>query len=196
MRRNRFLLVLGLLPLLVSLGLAGLAGSPVGARSGGLQALIVGGGPEPHHNQVAIERNVHYLSRLLPAGVPRSILFADGDAKAKTVLYEEETRALPAAERVFTLLFGSREDASPTVERFRAPDLGHMDGPAESAAVARAFERLKQSDPGSVLLYFTGHGSRARSGDLDNNVSTCGTGTSFRCGTWPGISPPCRRTRR
>jgi hypothetical protein len=169
MRRNRSFLIPAL-PLLIALGLSALVWSPVGARAGGLRVLIVGGGPEPDHNQVAIERNVYYVSHLLPAGVPRTILFADGDPHSKTVLYEEDGRPLPPAERVLALLFGSREDASPTVERFRAPNLGRLDGPAERDAVAGAFDRLRRSDPGSVLLYFTGHGSPDRKGDLDNNV--------------------------
>jgi hypothetical protein len=96
MRGNRSILV-SALPLLVAIGLSTLVWSPVGARAGGLRVLIVGGGPEPDHNQVAIERNVHYVSRLLPAGAPRTILFADGDPASKTVLYEEEARPLPPA---------------------------------------------------------------------------------------------------
>jgi hypothetical protein len=134
-----------------------------------MRVLIVGGGPEPEHNQVAIERNVHYVSRLLPAGVSHITLFADGDPSAKTVLYEEQAKPLPPGEHAFTLLFGNPGEASPTVERFRAPDLGRLDGPARRAAVTGAFEQLRRADPGSVLLYFTGHGSRARDGNLDNN---------------------------
>jgi hypothetical protein len=158
------------LPFLAALLLALLAGSSIGARSADLRALIVGGGPEPEHNQVAIERNVHYVSRLLPAGAPRLTLFADGDTKSKTVLYEEQPREQSPGEHVFELLTGSEEDASPTVQRFRAPDLGHLDGPARRPAVAHAFDQLRRTDAGPVLLYFTGHGSRAQDGNLDNNV--------------------------
>ena len=72
MRYNRFVTARRpALPMLTALLLALLVGSPIGARSTDLRALIVGGGPEPEHNQVAIERNVHYVARLLPAGVPR-----------------------------------------------------------------------------------------------------------------------------
>jgi hypothetical protein len=148
---------------------AGLTWRPVGAGSVGLRALIVGGGPEPEHNQVGIERNVAYFARLLPAGTPRYTLFADGDTAAKTVLYEEQPRTLPPGERAFALLFESREEAWPTVQRFRAPKLGRLDGPAKRAAVSGAFQWLQRGDPDQVLLYFTGHGSRARNGDLDNS---------------------------
>lgn len=149
--------------------LAVLIAAPLAAWGAGMRVLIVGGGPEPEHNQVAIERNVHYVSRLLPAGVPCLTLFANGDPNAKTVLYEEEPQPQPPGEHAFGLLFGDPEAASPAAARFRAPDLGRLDGPARRAAVAGAFEQLRRNDPGSVLLYFTGHGSRARDGNLDNN---------------------------
>src|SRR3954453_9267230 len=113
MRRNRFVTARRpALPLLTALLLALLVGSPLGARSTERHALLVGGGPEPAHNQVAIERNVHYVARLLPAGAPRLTLFADGDPKSKTVLYEEELKQQPPPEHVFELLTGSEEDAS------------------------------------------------------------------------------------
>jgi hypothetical protein len=169
------------LPLLAGLLVVGLTGGALGQRvppagrvdaraEPGLRALIVGGGHEPEANQVAIERNVHYVSRLLPAGAPRVTLFADGDTTSKTVLYEEKPRALPQGERAFALLFSTRDAASPSVLKFRAPALGKLDGPAQRAAVASAFERLRHGASRSVLLYFTGHGSRARDGNLDNNT--------------------------
>jgi hypothetical protein len=155
--------------LLAGLLLVALAWNPAGARSSGLQVLIVGGGPSPEHNQVAIERNVHYVSKLLPPDTSRVTLFADGNPAAKTVLYEEQPRQQPPGEHAFALLFGSREEAAPTVQRFRAPSLGRLDGAARRGPVATAFERLRRSAPEPVLLYFTGHGSRARDGNLDNN---------------------------
>src|SRR5438132_7860667 len=121
MPRNRRLASSGFtLPFLVGLVTVALIWSPVGAREISLRTLIVGGGPEPEYNQVAIERNVHYVARLLPAGSPRLTLFADGKADSKTVLYEEQPRALPAGERAFALLFGTREEAQPTALKFRA----------------------------------------------------------------------------
>jgi hypothetical protein len=154
-----------ILPLL----LVALVWSPVLAGSAGLRVLIIGGGPQPDHNQVAIERNVHYVSRLLPASVPRITLFANGDPTAKTVLYEEQPKPESPSGHAFALLFDSPEDGSPAAERYRATDLGHLDGPARRMAVIGAFGQLRRTDAGPVLLYFTGHGSRARDGNLDNN---------------------------
>src|SRR6266566_6410377 len=142
------------IPILIGLLLAVLIWSPVGAGNGGLRVLIVGGGPELQHNQIAIERNVHYVSKLLPTGVPRTILFADGDPASKTVLYEEQPREVSPGEHAFALLFDTWEESSPTVQKFRAPQLGRLDGPARRTAVDGAFERLRHGD-GPLLLYFT-----------------------------------------
>ena len=62
-----------MVPLLMLI-VAVLAWGPVAARDAGLWALLIGGGPELQHNQVAIERNVAYVSRLLPPGTPRIVL--------------------------------------------------------------------------------------------------------------------------
>src|SRR5438105_15496269 len=86
------------LPLLIGLLLAFLIGIPLAAQGAGMRVLIVGGGPEPEHNQVAIERNVHYVSRLLPAGASHITLFADGDPSAKTVLSAEQAKPRPLGE--------------------------------------------------------------------------------------------------
>jgi hypothetical protein len=159
-----------LVPLLLLVSAAGLAWRPVGAANPSVRVLAVGGGPEPKQNQVAIERHVAYFMRLLRPGTPRHLLFADGDPTAKTVLFEEEPRALPPGERAFALILGDRDDASPTVPRFRTPQLGRLNGPASREAVTAAFEWLKQGDPDRALLFFAGHGSQPRDRDLDNNL--------------------------
>src|SRR5262249_23189553 len=51
-----------ILAALAGLLLVSLVRSPVGAQSAPLRVVIVGGGPDPQHNQVAIERNVYYVS--------------------------------------------------------------------------------------------------------------------------------------
>src|SRR5258706_3473475 len=80
--------------------------SPAGAQD--LRTLIVGGGPEAQHNQVAIESNVRYVLKSLPASTFRTVLFADGDPKAATVLYEAKTRELSEAERILGLILNGR----------------------------------------------------------------------------------------
>src|SRR5690242_6015918 len=58
------------------------------AQAQELRALMIGGGPNPEHNQIAIESNVRYLLRLLPKEASRTVLYADGDTKHETVLFE------------------------------------------------------------------------------------------------------------
>src|SRR5205823_13686404 len=122
---------------LAAVALVAMTWSPLGAASGNLRTLIFGGGPDLRHNQVAIERNVFYVSRLLPSGSPRFTLFADGDSTSETVLFEEQPRVLPAGERIYNLLFRGRGQTETTVQRYRAPQLGHLDGPSNRASVTR-----------------------------------------------------------
>ena len=145
------------------------AWSPTQARTAGLRTVIVGGGPAPEDNQVAIERNVHYVSRLLPSGSPRYVLFANGNPAAKTVVFEAPAARSPG-ELPFALLFGEREDAAPVELRFRTPAIGKLDGPSTRAGVTGAFDWLRKSTPDPVLLYVTGHGSAAKDRNLENNV--------------------------
>src|SRR2546422_8796326 len=88
-----------------------------GAAAQDLRTLIVGGGPEPQHNQVAIERNVYYVSHLLPAAAPRWILFAGGDPAARNVVYEESPPRPATGEPLFALLFARDDEGNPAGER-------------------------------------------------------------------------------
>lgn len=116
-----------------------------------LHALIVGGGPDKSHNQVAIESNVRYVDRLLSKSTPRHILFADGDPSNQDVQYQ---------------------DGKGTI-RYRAPNVPRLDGPAQLENVRQEIASLaseskeRRQDP--VLLYFTGHGSPNRRSQYENN---------------------------
>lgn len=116
-----------------------------------LRALIVGGGPDLKHNQVAIESNVRYVGRLLPKDTESRVLFADGSNTNETVLYLD-----------------SRGQS-----RYRAPQLYRLDGPARKANVLDEYAALTtamQANPKTpVLLYFTGHGSPNTASQYTNN---------------------------
>ncbi|MCW3059326.1 MAG: hypothetical protein JWQ02_1147 [Capsulimonas sp.] len=113
-----------------------------------LSALIVGGGPDIKHNQVAIESNVVYVRSLLPPSADTRILFADGNPKSETVLYENRRHN----------------------EVTRAPKLPALDAPTVPASVESAMDlTAKTAADKPSLLYFTGHGSPNDSGDVDNN---------------------------
>ena len=125
-----------------------------------LHALIVGGGPDNMHNQVAIESNVRYVDKLLPHSTPRHILFADGDPSNQDVQYQDAANVI----------------------HYRAPNLPRLDGPAVLANVQQEIASLAQDvqsrpkDP--VLLYFTGHGSPSRPG-FENNRYDLWSGQSI-----------------
>ncbi len=138
-----------------------------------LRVLIVGGGPNLLNNQVAIESNVRYVGKLLPANTPRTTLFADGDANHATVLYDDDLRAQPIGEQLFNLINPNSSDESGL--RYRKPNLGaKLDGASRQEDINRVFGQLAQTesaDPGGhqLLLYFTGHGSPGRQ-NYDNNM--------------------------
>lgn len=136
------------------------------------RAIMVGGGPNPKSNQVAIESNVRYLLRLLPQDVKRTVLFADGDPKAETVQFEEQAKELRPGERVVTLLLDGPDAAHPSAYKYRAPNLAQIDGPSRRADIEALFSQLSTQEPtfSPLLLYFTGHGSPAKNRNLDNNV--------------------------
>jgi hypothetical protein len=116
-----------------------------------LHVLIVGGGPDKTHNQAAIESNVRYVDRLLPANAPRRILFAGGDPNDANVQWLDSHNAL----------------------QYRAPQLTRLDGPSELQKVQDELSSLalaeKERPRDPVLLYFTGHGSPNPRSNYENN---------------------------
>ncbi len=154
----------------LSLGFAVLITMAVQSDAQRLRTLIVGGGPKPDLNQVSIESNVRYVLRLLPMGAAAAVLFADGSKTAQTVLYEKVGKPLPEGERLLTLVLNGADAARPSEYRYRAPTVSRLDGPAKREDVLREFARLRVPAEGPILLYFTGHGSPAKNGNLDNNL--------------------------
>ncbi|MBX3112609.1 MAG: hypothetical protein KF857_11425 [Fimbriimonadaceae bacterium] len=116
-----------------------------------LHVLVVGGGPQPKYNQVAIESNVRYIDRVKPSNTDLRVLFTDGNPESKNVLCQGE---------------GGKT-------YYRAPQLPRQDGPAHLATVQAEFaslaERLRRDSAGECLVYFTGHGSPNKAGNLNNN---------------------------
>ncbi len=116
-----------------------------------LRTLIVGGGPSLKYNQVAIESNVRYVSRLLQPANSLRILFADGKPETKDVLFTND-----------------RDKAE-----YRAPDLIRLDGPAQKPYVGNEMTLLanptNQDKKNPALIYFTGHGSGDARTQFANN---------------------------
>lgn len=151
---------------LAALALPLLLGAARPVQNPAVRVLLVGGGPNPAYNQVAIESNVRWVDSLLPGGIARTILFCDGRADTPTVQF---ARQPSDAEAGMAILFpppGSGHGAEGMLQ-YRPTTLRKVDGPTTrdgfSASIANY---AKGTDP--VLLYFTGHGSPNRR-DLDNN---------------------------
>ena len=136
-----------LLPATLALGLR--QPRPLGVVSppAPLRALLVGGGPDLAHNQVAIESNIRYVHRLLPPSASARVLFSDGNPLSVNVQYET-----PGGGTLY-----------------RRPRLPALDGPSRLASFDREFQRVAARPPGPLLLYFTGHGGPAEDGGYDNN---------------------------
>ena len=136
------------------------AARPVEVRAP-LRALIVGGGPTRNSNQVAIESNVRYVGRLMPASSHYRVLFTDGNLESQNVQFRGANRVLA----------------------YRAPDLPRLDGaadlPAVRAGLAAVAADARRQPAAEVLLYFTGHGTGDRRTAYANNWFSTWTGGRF-----------------
>ena len=151
---------------LAALGVVFLAGaaSPVDAPS--TRVLIIGGGPNPEYNQVAIENNVRWVDTLVPRRLSRTVLYCDGKADGPVVQVSEPATGAAGA---LSLLYPSPQDArrGRSDVAYRGTNVSKIDGPATLAGIDGKFADLAGGkDP--VLLYLTGHGSPNRS-NLDDN---------------------------
>ena len=134
--------------LLAAVGV-GRAAPPVkpAAPAAAPRVLMLSGGYDTKHNQVAIESNVRYVARLLPPGATTRVLFTDGSRKSKDVVYEDAQGA----------------------EQYRTPQLPRLDGPNTLPQIKTEFQTLAAGPADRpVLLYLTGHGSPSQA-TLDNN---------------------------
>ena len=145
------------------------AGSPL------IRAVIVGGGPTLEYNQAAIESNVRYVGKLLPADAERTTLFADGSPAQATVQVEDTPPLFSAGERLLDLAFYDPDTRDAADLHYRKPNVGaKLDGPATPDALTELFSTLAREDasapqPKPLLLYFTGHGSPGNR-RYENNV--------------------------
>ena len=120
-----------------------------------LAALLVGGGPGAKYNQVALENNIRYVSRILPRAAQRRILYGDG-GRGVTVQYED------ARGRT----------------RYRRANLPQIDGPAERMPINVGFHRLSRVRT-PILIYFTGHGDPGKDPGYHDNAYDLWNDTSY-----------------
>lgn len=111
------------------------------------RVLLVGGGPDPPDNEVAIESNVRYILRLVPPADPLRVLFASGRLTDRNVDYLDPKG----------------------VDRYRASVVKHVDGPATRDSVTRELAWLRADPAAPELLILTGHGGYDRAGRYRDN---------------------------
>jgi hypothetical protein len=118
-----------------------------------LQTLVIGGGPNPQYNQVAIESNVRYMGKIVKPNSPFRVLFADGNLTTKTVQYLSD-------KAVGETMIGPFSSGG-TRHLYRTPQLPRLDGAAILENVRTEIAALGQQGDNPAFLYFTGHGSVA-----------------------------------
>ena len=169
-RRSRIIPFIGL----CGFSLALLSLPTFAAKSGiqPIQALIVGGGPDLENNQVAIESNVRYVSKLLGKGAQLTTLFADGDPEHETVLFDDSTTSVSVGEQILSMTLTDAKSEQDSTNHYRKPNLGcKLNGPSKKREIQRSFTDIataQQTSQKPLLLYFTGHGS-PNNRSLDNN---------------------------
>lgn len=113
--------------------------------------LVLGGGPTPNQNEIALEKNVLYFQKtqerfeLEPSDT--TIYFANGRDGQRTVRFLDEDGQ----------------------QRFKAPAIPQLGGPLTRRSFSNWLEQSLQQKPHTpVFIYATGHGGRNLK-DLDNN---------------------------
>ena len=157
---NRLRFVAGALVLVGALGAARPIVEPP------TRVLIVGGGPNPEYNQVAIENNVRWVDTLVPGKLSRTVLYCDGKGEGPLVqVSEEQDNAADALSLLFQAPRTSGRSRSGI--SYRSSAVSKIDGPSTLQGISSRFDQLSlENSP--VLLYFTGHGSPDRR-NLDAN---------------------------
>lgn len=133
----------------------------VGQVSGTTHVVTFGGGGTPNHNQISLEKNVLYFTRVLAdlglGSVPHEVYFADGGVSSNSLQYrlpEDDVQKL--AKLLGSLMLNNNK----TDLRYRRVELPKVLGPASPQGIAEWFDTVgKLLKPGeSLMFYFTGHG--------------------------------------
>lgn len=136
--------------------------APCACLASDLNALLVGGGPDPGSNAAQIESHVRFVGGLLPASTSRRVLFADGKPETACVSVSDDSPAGRGRTALSVLLPNSGLDAANIL---RQPELDlRVFGPSTRETFRRALAELLPRDRAAaaapLLLYFAGHGAR------------------------------------
>jgi hypothetical protein len=127
--------------------------------------LTIGGGSSAENNQVSLEKNVLFLQKSLAdsglGGVPHEILFTDGNAGSRDLVYVDPNNSVP---RVNILLGEIFDHADGLDEQYRAHAIPKLWGPSGRQGINKWFDTIgsKLADGDRLFIYFTGHGGSGR----------------------------------
>lgn len=125
--------------------------------------LVIGGGPSPTNNQVSLEKNVHFIQRILKAaGVPAShqiYLFADGTDPGRDLHEIDPALEMAVPHALLARLTGNTRYFD---YKFRSSNVPLLRGPATRQNVEASLRELasRAQDGDRVFIYLTGHGGK------------------------------------
>lgn len=139
----------------------GLAIAPRQALAKSPEFLVVGGGPSPCHNEIALEKNVLYFQRTLKelGNQPQlaTYLFANGNQSQTTVRYLDPQG----------------------LEQYKSPEIPYLKGAATLDNISKWFNQfITQKKSDSIFFYYTGHGGENEQ-NIDNNYASLWYNESF-----------------
>ncbi len=127
--------------------------------------LTIGGGGSPDNNQVSLEKNVLYFTKVLAgAGVgssPHELFFSDGEDPGRDVQFIDPSFEPPRLNVMLARLNGNEADL---YLQYRSHALPKVDGPSTRQSLTEWFERVgsRLGAGDRLFIYFTGHGGRGR----------------------------------
>lgn len=130
--------------------------------------VSIGGGPDPVNNQVSLEKNVEYFSRVLADNHPRPLdhrtLFADGSASQPDLQYIDDFAESSPAMKWMCRIIGDEYWIS---LRYRNHHPIAQEGPADKQHLDELMRQLADElgDGDRLVLYVTAHGGPANSDD-------------------------------
>lgn len=129
--------------------------------------LLMGGGPNPQNNQIVLENNMNYLTRILDLEAQdqtSKLLFSDGLSKLPDLHYIDKDKKL---EKIYYYLSEILGPSRGVRFRYRSSHIKKISNSSTLNAVKKNISdlayQLRESD--QVLIYFTGHGSASLSYD-------------------------------
>ncbi len=148
--------------------------------------LTIGGGPRPESNQISLENNVRYLQRVLErlkiSDIHQKILFSDG-GDAQTDLQFDAQRDPDDLRMLLADLIGPANGVN---FDYRTSLLPVVDGAADPTTIENTLKdfRAQLADGDRLIVYFTGHGGKAR------GESSSSRGPFPRSGNEPVMNTP------